>query len=84
VLQGIGNAYGSQVGYIPAPLVLRTQLIGGAMDPTLYRTTTIRSSLVNIGTTGQGATTAPAKTLPTGSWTWRELLNWRELRRTAP
>jgi type IV pilus assembly protein PilY1 len=80
-LQGSGTTYESQVGYIAAPLILRTQVITGKKDPTMYRKDSLGLAIANVGTTGQSITNAPPTEQSTGSWTWRELVNWRELRR---
>ncbi len=83
-VKGAGRTFGTQAGYLAAPLVLRTQLLAGSPDPTGYRGDTVKSALINLGTEGREVSNQPSTVVPAGAWTWRELLNWRELRRSAP
>ncbi|HEU0203243.1 MAG TPA: PilC/PilY family type IV pilus protein, partial [Burkholderiaceae bacterium] len=81
VLQGTGTAYTSVVGYVATPLLMRSQLIMGTRDPTMYGNATLTTAVFNIGTDGRSVTMQGGGGVAIGSWTWRELLNWRELRR---
>lgn len=81
VLSGLGFVQASGVGYLATPLLLRTGRHGLGQDPTGFGGEQIDSALVNLGTQGQEIQSQPMETLSSGAWTWRELLNWRELRR---
>ena len=81
VLKGTGRVLGSSAGYLASPLVLRTGRETGGPDPTGYHGDQVESVVVNLGTTGQEVQRQPTVGVPAGAWTWRELLNWRELRR---
>lgn len=81
VLKGSGRVLSSGAGYLASPLVLRTGRNPGAPDPTGFKSDRVESVVVNLGTSGQEVQRQPSLTVPAGAWTWRELLNWRELRR---
>jgi type IV pilus assembly protein PilY1 len=81
VLQGLGPIFGSAAGYLAAPLILRTDLAHGTPDPTGLRADQMQSALINLGTTGQEIQQQPSANVAAGAWNWRELINWRELRR---
>lgn len=80
-LQGTGRVAASSAGYLASPLLLRTRLTAGASDPTGFRKDDVSSALVNLGTSGQEVQRQSDVTVPAGAWTWRHLLNWKELRR---
>jgi type IV pilus assembly protein PilY1 len=80
-LQGTGRVAASGAGYLATPLLLRTLLGTGVTDPTGFRADSVSSALVNLGTTGQEVRRQQDVAVPTGAWTWRQILNWKELRR---
>jgi type IV pilus assembly protein PilY1 len=83
LMYGLGNLYGSSSGYLATPLVLRTGLVKGVPDPTAFRSDRMDSALIQLGTTGQSVQRQPSINVQSGAWNWRELTNWRDLRRTS-
>lgn len=88
-LAGHRTGYLSQVGMLSAPVVLETGVTRSGRDAVGARTVERRHQVVNFGTggaEGQGAASeqeSGAALLRAGRMSWREVLNWQELRNAA-
>jgi len=77
-----GSAVDSgSAGYLTTPLVMRTELTVSPPDPTGYHADNVKTVVLNLGTGGPRVDLQPTQSIPAGSWSWRELFNWRDLRR---
>lgn len=80
------TAHLSTVGMLSAPLRLETGMEASDRNAIGRRTALRQRAVVNFGTGGAQGAAAPAtdgkgeSLLPAGRLSWRELINWQELR----
>ncbi|MGH8808015.1 MAG: PilC/PilY family type IV pilus protein, partial [Noviherbaspirillum sp.] len=83
---GDPTGYLSLVGMVSSPVPFETGAKVSDRNAKGQRLVTKRFSVVDFGTGGEKGTAAPAErgkgevTVPAGRFSWREVLNWQELR----
>lgn len=86
---GYRTGYLSQVGMLSAPVVLETAVTRSARDAIGARQVERRHQVVNFGTGGAQGQSAPSEheagavMLRAGRLSWREVLNWQEIKNAA-
>jgi type IV pilus assembly protein PilY1 len=83
---GKATGYLSEVGMLSTPLLFETDVAVGDRDPIGKRLVKKKYGIFNPGTGGTKGAIAPVKQesteimTPAGRFSWREVINWQELR----